>query len=167
MSKYIQSFYNYPVIFSSIGKGVPARDADGPMRNVVEITDAEYSVLERREPIFRAMVRDRKYRVLDYMPDSAKPDAERINEAKQEAKAAKEVKAELAKENEALKAQIEELKKLVVEAHKPSQADVDAAVEMEIACEKAAEKKAPAKKKTTSKKKIKGEWHDKGRIQIC
>lgn len=146
MSKYIQSFYNYPVIFSSIGKGVPARDADGPMRNVVEITDAEYSVLERREPMFRAMVRDRKYRVLDYMPDSAKPDAERINEAKQEAKAAKEVKAELAKENEALKAQLEALKAQLAAGAK---AEVKA-VEEEKPVKPAAK---PAAKKTTSKKK--------------
>ena len=143
MSKYIQSFYNYPVIFSSIGKGVPAKDADGPMRNVVEITDAEYSVLERREPMFRAMVRDRKYRVLDYMPDSAKPDAERINEAKQEAKAAKAEKAGLADENARLKAEIEALK-----AQMAAKAEVKAEAKAE---EKPAAK--PAAKKTTSKKK--------------
>lgn len=110
--KYVQSFYNYVVTFSSIGKSFPAKDADGPLRNVVEITDEEYKTLMRKEPIFRSLVDRRKYRVLDYMPDSAKPEATRINEAKAEAMAAKAENASLADENERLKARIAELEKL-------------------------------------------------------
>lgn len=109
--KYVQSFYNYVVTFSSIGKSFPAKDADGPLRNVVEITDEEYKILMQKEPIFRSLVDRRKYRVLDYMPDSAKPEATRINEAKAEARAAKAENASLADENERLKARIAELEK--------------------------------------------------------
>ena len=110
--KYVQSFYNYVVTFSSIGKSFPAKDADGPLRNVVEITDEEYKTLMQKEPIFRSLVDRRKYRVLDYMPDSAKPEATRINEAKAAARAAKAENASLADENERLKARIAELEKL-------------------------------------------------------
>lgn len=114
--KYIQSFYNYAVTFTSIGKTFPSKDATAPMRNVMEISEDEYKTLMRREPMFRSLVERRKYRVLDYMPDSAKPDATRINEAKLEAKKARQASAEaqaknanLAAENEALKARIAEL----------------------------------------------------------
>lgn len=136
--KYVQSFYNYVVTFSSIGKGFPAKDADGPMRNVVEITDEEYRTLMRREPMFRSLVDRRKYRVLDYMPDSAKPEATRINEAKSEAKKAKAQNATLADENEKLKARIAELEKL---------AAAKAAPETEPAPVKAPAKKSSSKKK--------------------
>ena len=141
--KYVQSFYNYVVTFSSIGKSFPAKDADGPMRNVVEITDDEYRTLERREPMFRSLVDRRKYRVLDYMPDSAKPEATRINEAKAAAKAAKAENASLADENEKLKARIAELEKMAAGKPDPVLAPV-----------KPAPAKAPTKPaaKTTKKK---------------
>lgn len=143
--KYIQSFYRYVMTFSSIGKSFPARDAEGPMRNVIEITDDEYKTLVRREPMFRALVDNRKYRVLDYLPESAKPEAARINEAKAEAKKVKAENASLADENAALKARIAELEK---------QATKKDEVQVTMSEEKLAEEKpkAPAKK-TTSKKK--------------
>ncbi len=109
--KYIQSFYNYPVYFSSIKKGVPAKDATGPMRNVAEFTEAEFKTLQEKEAMFRSLVSQRKYRVLDYLPESAKPDATRINEAKKAAKAAETKAEDLAKENAELKAKLAELEK--------------------------------------------------------
>ena len=148
--KYIQSFYRYVMTFSSIGKSFPARDAEGPMRNVIEITDDEYKTLMRREPMFRALVDNRKYRVLDYLPESAKPEAARINEAKAEAKKVQAENASLADENAALKAELEALKTAHAEhGKKYERVAEDAGVMAHIEEEKA--EKAPAKKKTTSK----------------
>lgn len=144
--KYVQSFYNYVVTFSSIGKSFPAKDADGPMRNVVEITDEEHRTLMRREPMFRSLVDRRKYRVLDYMPESAKPEATRINEAKSEAKKAKAQNATLAEENAALKARIAELE---AKAARKDEVQVTMSEE-KLAEEKPA--KAPAKKPASKKK---------------
>jgi len=97
--KYIQSFYQYPVTYSSINKTLPSKDAEGDLRNLAEVTESELEKLEKQEPLFRSLVRTKKYRVLNHMPESYKPAATAINEARAEAEAAK---AELA----ALKAQI-------------------------------------------------------------
>lgn len=95
---YIQSFYQYPVTFSSIGKGVPAVNADGDYRNIAEITEEEFEKLQNKEPMFRELVNNKKYRVLKKLPDSYKPAATLVNEARAEAD---RLKAEL----EALKAE--------------------------------------------------------------
>lgn len=97
--KYIQSFYNYPVTFSSIDKGIPAKNADGELRNIAEITEKELEILQNKEPLFRSLVERKKYRVLNKLPESYRPAAVLVNEARAEAEAAK---AEL----EALKAQV-------------------------------------------------------------
>lgn len=101
MSKYIQSFWQYPVTFSSIAKTIPARSAQGEMRNIAEITDREYEVLQNREPYFRELVDKKKIRVLNRLPESYIPPAQRINEAQDKAE-------RLAKENEELKARLAE-----------------------------------------------------------
>ena len=93
--KYIQSFYQYPVTFSSIGKTIPARSAQGDMKNLAEITEAELAKLQNREPFFRELVDKKKLRVLDHMPESYKTSASRINEANDEIA---RLKAELDKE---------------------------------------------------------------------
>ena len=82
--KYIQSFYQYPVTFSSLGKTVPARSAQGELRNIAEVTDRELTVLQNREPFFRELVNQKKYRVLNHLPESYVPPAQRINEANDE-----------------------------------------------------------------------------------
>ena len=102
MSKYIQSFYQYPVTFSSIGKTVPARLAQGEMRNITEVSDAELEKLQNSEPFFRELVNGRKYRVLNKIPSSYVPASEQINAARSEAD-------KLREENEALKARIAEM----------------------------------------------------------
>lgn len=98
--KYIQSFYQYPVTFSSIGKTFPAREADGEMRNLAEISDQDLEKLQNGEPFFRALIRQKKYRVLNHIPESYKPASAQINEARDEAAAAKaeaeELRAKLA-----------------------------------------------------------------------
>lgn len=101
MSKYIQSFWQYPVTFSSIAKTIPARSAQGEMRNIAEITDREYEILQNREPYFRELVDKKKFRVLNRLPESYIPPAQRINEAQDKAE-------RLAKENEELKARLAE-----------------------------------------------------------
>ena len=101
MSKYIQSFWQYPVTFSSIAKTIPARSAQGEMRNIAEITDREYEILQNREPYFRELVDKKKIRVLNRLPESYIPPAQRINEAQDKAE-------RLAKENEELKARLAE-----------------------------------------------------------
>ncbi len=101
MSKYIQSFWQYPVTFSSIAKTIPARGAKGEMRNIAEVTDREYEILQNREPYFRELVDKKKFRVLNRLPESYIPPAQRINEAQDKAE-------RLAKENEELKARLAE-----------------------------------------------------------
>lgn len=129
--KYIQSFYQYPVTFSSIAKTIPARNAAGDMKNLCEITEAQLDNLQRKEPFFRELVAKKKIRILDHMPESYKTSAARINEANDEI-------ARLRAENEKLKAQ--------APAAEPKKE--------ETAKEEAAEEpKAPTKKTTSSKKK--------------
>ena len=102
MSKYIQSFYQYPVTFSSIGKTVPARLAQGDMRNITEVSEAELEKLQNSEPFFRELVNGKKYRVLNKIPASYVPANEQINAARSEAD-------KLREENEALKARLAEM----------------------------------------------------------
>lgn len=104
MSKYIQSFYQYPVTFSSIGKTVPARLAQGDMRNITEVSDAELEKLQNSEPLFRELVNGKKYRVLNKIPASYVPANEQINTARSEAD-------RLRAENEALKARLAAIEK--------------------------------------------------------
>ena len=92
--KYVQSFYQYPVLFSSIGKAIPAKDAD-ELRNIAEIEDEELETLERSEPMFNALVSEKKYRVLKKLPDSYKPSSQLLNEAREEAEKAKQELAAL------------------------------------------------------------------------
>jgi len=95
--KYLQSFYQYPVTFSSIGKTMPARGAQGPLKNLMELEDKELKRLEDCEPFFRELVNKKKIRVLNKMPESYVSSAQRINEANEEIE-------RLKAENEALKA---------------------------------------------------------------
>jgi hypothetical protein len=95
--KYMQSFYQYPVTFSSIGKTLPARSAQGPLKNLMEIEDKELKRLEDCEPFFRELVNEKKIRVLNKVPESYVSSAQRINEANEEIE-------RLKAENEALKA---------------------------------------------------------------
>lgn len=104
MSKYIQSFYQYPVTFSSIGKTVPARLAQGDMRNITEVSETELEKLQNSEPLFRELVSGKKYRVLNKIPASYVPASEQINAARSEAD-------KLREENEALKARLAEIEK--------------------------------------------------------
>lgn len=97
-NKYIQCYYQYPVTFSSIGKTFPAAKAVGEMRNLAEVTEKEFEKLMNCEPFFRELVNNKKYRVLNKMPEGYKPSAQRINEANDEI-------ARLKAENEKLKAQ--------------------------------------------------------------
>lgn len=103
-NKYIQSFYQYPVTFSSLNMTVPARNAQGPMRNVVEISEKDLEKLKNCEPLFRELVRNKKYRVLGKLPDSYVPASVQVNKANEEADRYKA-------ENEALKARIAELER--------------------------------------------------------
>ena len=113
--KYIQSFYQYPVTLSSIGKTIPARSAQGPLKNLMEIEDKELERVENCEPYFRELVNQKKIRVLNHMPESYVSSAQRINEAQDEI-------ARLKAENEALKAKAGAKKdngKIVVDAEGP------------------------------------------------
>ena len=117
MTKYIQSFYQYPVTFSSIGKTIPARSAVGEQRNLAEVSDKELERLNNCEPFFRELVDKKKYRVLNHMPESYKTSASRINEANDEI-------ARLKAENEKLRAQqaetVKEEPKVEVTEEKPA-----------------------------------------------
>lgn len=98
--KYIQSFYQYPVTFSSIAKTIPARAAAGDLKNLCEVTEAELDNLQRKEPFFRELVAKKKIRILNHMPEHYKTSATRINEAQDEI-------ARLKAENEKLRAEKE------------------------------------------------------------
>lgn len=99
--KYIQSFHQYPVTFSTVAVTVPAKNADGETRNICEVSEEVLEKLQNGEPLFRALVNKKKYRILNKMPESYKPAARQINEALAEAEKAKAeleaAKAELAK----------------------------------------------------------------------
>jgi len=99
--KYIQSFYNYAVVYSSIGKGIPSRNADGDLRNIVELTDEEFEKLQNSEPLFRRLLNQKKYRVLNKIPESYRPASVLVNEARAEA-------TNLKTENEELKQKLAE-----------------------------------------------------------
>ena len=131
--KYIQSFYQYPVTFSSIAKTIPARNASGEMKNLCEVTEAELDNLQRKEPFFRELVAKKKIRILNHMPEHYKTSAARINEANDEI-------ARLKAENERLRAQAEE----------PAKEPAEEPVKEDAAEEKP---KAATKKTTSSKKK--------------
>ena len=98
--KYIQSFYQYPVTFSTTGITVPARNAVGEMKNICAIDEKQLTKLENLEPMFRELVNKHKYRILNKIPASYVPPAERINQATSEAerlrKELEETKARLA-----------------------------------------------------------------------
>lgn len=98
--KYVQSFYQYPVTFSSTGITVPAKNAVGEMKNICAIDEKQLTKLENCEPMFRELVTKHKYRILNKIPASYVPPAERINQATSEAdrlrKELEEAKAKLA-----------------------------------------------------------------------
>ena len=135
MSKFIQSFYQYPVTFSSIGKTIPARSAKGEMRNIAEFTEKELERLQNCEPFFRELLDKKKIRVLNHVPASYVPAAQQINNAKDEADKAKAEAEKLRKENEAMKAKLAEMDSKAVEV-----------------TEKEAEAEAEEKKSNSSKK---------------
>ena len=140
--KYIQSFYQYPVTFSSIGKTIPARSAQGEMKNIAEVSEKELEKLRNCEPFFRELENKKKIRVLPRIPDSYVPPAQQINAAHAETD---KVKAE----NEALRARIAELEKGKKE-------EAPAEVTSEEKADEPAEEEKPAeepKKKATTKKK--------------
>lgn len=103
--KYIQSFYQYPVTFSSIGKTIPANKAVGEMKNLAEVSERELEKLQNCEPMFRELVNNKKYRILNHIPESYIPAAQQVNNAKAEADKAKAEAERLRAEIEAMKAQ--------------------------------------------------------------
>lgn len=140
--KYIQSFYQYPVTFSSIGKTIPARLAQGDMRNIAEVTEKELEKLQNCEPRFRELVNQKKYRVLNHIPASYVPAAEQINQAHAEAE-------RLRKENEALKARLEEedVRETVKEHESVAEVEDEVIEEDETAEEEIEEEKPRNKRK--------------------
>ena len=139
--KYIQSFYQYPVTFSSIGKTIPARLAQGDMRNIAEVTEKELEKLQNCEPRFRELVNQKKYRVLNHIPASYVPAAEQINQAHAEAE-------KLRKENEALKARLEEedVREAVKEPETVAEVE-DEVIEEDEAAEEEIEEEKPRNKR--------------------
>ena len=116
--KYIQSFYQYPVTFSSIGKTIPARSAQGEMRNICEVTEKELERLRNCEPMFRELEDKKKLRVLNKIPVSYVPPAVQINNAHEEAE---KLRAEL----EAAKAKLEVLEKKEAELEESKKSDAE------------------------------------------
>lgn len=137
--KYIQSFYQYPVTFSSIGRTIPAREADGELRNIAEFSEEEIEKLQNQEPFFRELVDLKKIRILNHLPESYRPAAVLVNEANDRAAAAE---AELA----ALKAEMAQKEAERGPAEEPAEAKKE-----EAPAEPATEKK-PQTKKSGGKK---------------
>lgn len=127
--KYLQSFYQYPITLSSTGVIIPARSAQGDLKNICEVTEAQLDRIQNAEPFFRELVSKKKIRILNHLPESYKTSATRINEANDEI-------ARLKEENEKLRAQ--------------AKAPAEEPVKEEAAEE---EPKATTKKTTSSKKK--------------
>ena len=104
--KYIQSYYQYPVTFSSIGKTIAARNAVGEMKNIVEISEKELEKLKNSEPFFRELLDKKKIRILDKVPNSYVPPAQQINKAQDEAAQAKAEAERLRKDLEKANAKL-------------------------------------------------------------
>lgn len=136
--KYVQSFYQYPVTFSAIGKTIPARSAQGERRNIAEVTDKELERLMNCEPRFRELVDQKKYRVLNKVPLSYVPAAEQINKA--------------TSENERLRAELEAAKAKLAELESKNVKDADAEPVETPAEETEVKEEKPVKGKTSSKK---------------
>lgn len=93
--KFIQSFYQYPVTFSSIERTIPAKDAEGELRNIAEFDEEEIAKLEKQEPFFRDLLNQKKIRILNHLPESYKAPSVLVNEAQDRAAAAEKKLAEL------------------------------------------------------------------------
>lgn len=93
--KFIQSFYQYPVTFSSIERTIPAKDAEGELRNIAEFDEDEIAKLEKQEPFFRDLLNQKKIRILNHLPESYKAPSVLVNEAQDRAAAAEKKLAEL------------------------------------------------------------------------
>ena len=106
--KYVQSFYPYAVIYSSIMKGIPAQNADGELRNIAEVTDEELKTLQDRESLFNHLINTKKYRVLNHLPESYKPSAVLVNEARSKATEAESKNGELLAKIAELEAKLKE-----------------------------------------------------------
>ncbi len=122
--KYLQSFYQYPVTFSSIGKTIPARSAVGEMKNIAEVSESELAKLEAKEPFFRELVSKKKLRILNKIPESYIPAAQQINKAHEEAD-------QLKAENEALKAKLAALEANENENKEPAAEETTEAADFE------------------------------------
>ena len=116
--KYVQSFYPYAVIYSSIMKGIPAQNADGELRNIAEVTEAELETLQSRESLFRHLVETKKYRVLNHLPESYKPSAVLVNEARTKASEAEGKNSELLAKIAELEAKLKEATEKTAKAKK-------------------------------------------------
>lgn len=136
--KYIQSFYQYPVTFSSIAKTIPARSAKGELRNIAEVTEKDLERLQNSEPFFRELVSKKKVRVLNHLPENYRSSAQRINEANDEI-------ARLKAENEKLKAE-SQAKAETKEEEKTEQKEA-AETKEEVTAEESKAKKSNSKKK--------------------
>lgn len=102
MNKYIQSFYPYPLTFSSVGRTLPCRNASGELKNIAEFSESELEKLKNREPLFRELLKKKKIRILNQIPPSYVPPSAQINAANKKADA-------LQTENAALRVRIAEL----------------------------------------------------------
>lgn len=144
--KYVQSFYPYAVVFSSIGKGVPSRNADGELRNIVELSDEEYEKLQNSEPLFRKLLNQKKYRVLNKIPESYRPASTLVNEARAEA-------TSLKSENEELKQKLAEYEaKLNGTSNDSRTVEGEANAEINVPAPAENEAEKPKSKKSESKK---------------
>lgn len=101
---YIQSFYQYPITFSNVGVTIPCLKASGQLRNIIEVSDEQVSLLKEKEPLFNTLLARKKIRVLDKLPASYVPANQQINDAHKKAK-------ELQEENAKLLSRIKELEK--------------------------------------------------------
>lgn len=114
--KYIQSFYQYPITFSSIGKAIPAKNAVGEMKNIAEFSEKEIETLENCEPFYRELVKNKKIRVLNHLPSSYVSTSTKLDEANKEAETLKS-------ENEELKKRIAELEASANVSHETDETD--------------------------------------------
>lgn len=127
--KYIQSFYQYPITFSSVGKTIPAKNAVGEMKNIAEFSEKEIKTLENCEPFYRELVKNKKIRVLNHLPSSYVSTSTKLDEASKEAETLKN-------ENEELKRRIAELEASANVSHETDETDVSHETTEETATKK-------------------------------
>ena len=82
MSKYIQSFHDYSLVFGNImlpKHHYNEMETSVGLKNIIELSDEQFEVLNQ-DVIFQDILKLKKYRVLETLPAEYRTSGDHINE---------------------------------------------------------------------------------------